>query len=75
MHDSNFYTIKIKKEFVHSLLEDLQKSKAIEIEPEIPEWQKKEVRKRLKEMKEHPEKSIPWEDVKAKIIKRKGYAN
>ena len=33
----------------------------------IPEWQKKEVRKRIREMKKNPGKAISWEDAQKKI--------
>ena len=39
--------------------------------PEIPQWQKDEVRKRLKEIKNNPEKTISWEEAKAKLKERK----
>lgn len=38
-------------------------------EPPIPEWQKKEVRKRLKDLKKNPSKAINWNDA-TKRIKR-----
>ncbi|MES2703793.1 MAG: hypothetical protein V4649_14225 [Bacteroidota bacterium] len=52
------YHIRIKKEYAAAVIEDLQKMKAVEIVKEevdeIPEWQKKEVRKRVKDAKKDP---------------------
>ena len=52
------YHIKIKKEYASAILEDLQQVAAIEIVEEIPEWQKKEARKRLTEMKSNTGKVL-----------------
>jgi Mg/Co/Ni transporter MgtE len=41
------YHIKIKKEYASAILEDLQQVEAIEIVEDIPEWQQREVLKRL----------------------------
>jgi hypothetical protein len=55
---SAIYHIRIKKEYAESVLEDLHKMKAVELVKEeeevIPDWQKKEVRKRVKEMRKDP---------------------
>jgi hypothetical protein len=55
---AGIYHLRIKKDFAEVIIEDLQKMKAIElIEPKedmIPEWQKKEVRKRIDESKQNP---------------------
>jgi len=52
------YHIRIKKDYAAAVIEDLQKMKAVEFltdESEaIPEWQKKEVRKRVKEIEKDP---------------------
>ena len=52
------YHIRIKKEYAAAVIEDLQKMKAVEIVKEengdVPEWQKKEVRKRVKEIEKDP---------------------
>ena len=52
------YNIRIKKEYAAAVIEDLEKMKAVEFlkdeSSEIPEWQKKEVRKRVKEIKKDP---------------------
>jgi Mg/Co/Ni transporter MgtE len=45
------YHIKIKKEYASAILEDLQQVEAIEIVEDIPEWQQREVLKRLAAMK------------------------
>ncbi|GGA93935.1 addiction module protein [Puia dinghuensis] len=65
------YHIRIKKNYAAAILKDLQKLDAVELRPEedivIPEWQKKEVRKRIKEIQKHPEKAIPWEEAQKKF--------
>lgn len=52
------YHIRIKKEYAAAVIEDLQKMKAVELikeeDNDIPEWQKKEVRKRAKDIKDNP---------------------
>lgn len=52
------YHIRIKKDYAAAVIEDLQKMKAVELVKEendaVPEWQKKEVRKRVKEAKKDP---------------------
>jgi hypothetical protein len=50
---SEILHIRIKKGYASDVIEDLRKMEAIELleEPPIPEWQKKEVRKRLRELK------------------------
>ncbi|MBC6491542.1 addiction module protein [Flavihumibacter stibioxidans] len=65
------YHIRIKKEYAAAILEDLQKLDAVELLPgeelPIPEWQKKEVRKRIKELQKHPERVVSWESASKKI--------
>ena len=52
------YHIRIKKDYAVAVLEDLQKMKAVEFlideNDPIPEWQKKEVRRRVKEIEKDP---------------------
>jgi len=52
------YHIRIKKDYAAAVIEDLQKMKAVELLDDkkevIPEWQKKEVRKRVKEIEKNP---------------------
>lgn len=36
-------------------------------EPPIPDWQKKEVRKRLKDLQKKPSKAISWNESAKKI--------
>jgi hypothetical protein len=50
------YHIRIKKDYAAAVIEDLQKMKAVEViaDDEVPEWQKKEVRRRAKEIKKDP---------------------
>jgi hypothetical protein len=57
------YVVKIKKEYASDVIEDLLQMEAIELweEPDIPEWQKEEVRRRLEEAELFPEKLITWE--------------
>ncbi len=61
--------VRIKKNYASAIIKDLQKLDAIELlkEPPIPEWQKKEVRKRLKDLKKNPSKSVSWKDATKKI--------
>jgi hypothetical protein len=56
--------IRIKKKYAASIIKDLEKVEAVELleEPPIPEWQKKEVRKRLKDLKKQPSKAVSWEE-------------
>jgi hypothetical protein len=65
------YHIRIKKNYAAAILKDLQKLDAVEFLPEadveIPEWQKKEVRKRIKEIQKNPAKAISWEAAQKKI--------
>ena len=60
----------IKKDYVASLMEHLQKEQAIEFVAEdtedIPEWQKEAVRKTLQDVQQHPEQLQPWDIVKQK---------
>jgi cell fate (sporulation/competence/biofilm development) regulator YmcA (YheA/YmcA/DUF963 family) len=65
------YHIRIKKPYATAILKDLQKLDAVELLPEaeaaIPEWQKKEVRKRIKEIQKNPGKAVSWEAAQKKI--------
>jgi hypothetical protein len=65
------YHIRIKKSYATAILKDLQKLDAVELLPEadvaIPEWQKKEVRKRIREVQKNPAKAISWEAAQKKI--------
>jgi hypothetical protein len=65
------YHIRIKKNYAAAILKDLQKLDAVELMPEvevpIPEWQKKEVRKRIREAQKHPERLVSWEEASKKI--------
>ncbi len=65
----NSYYIRIKKDYAGDIIKDLQKMDAVELleEPPIPEWQKKEVRKRLKDLQKNPTKSIGWDKALKKI--------
>jgi hypothetical protein len=55
---SSIYHVRIKKEYAASVIEDLHKMKAVELVKEeddiVPEWHKKEVRKRVKEIQKDP---------------------
>lgn len=63
--------VRIKKSYAVAIIKDLQKSDAIKLlaEAPTPEWQKKEVRKRLKDLQKNPSKAISWNEA-AKRIKQ-----
>lgn len=63
------YHIRIKKDYVSSLIEDLQKMDAIELitENEVPQWQMDEVNQRIKKYENKPELLLD-EDVVFKIL-------
>lgn len=63
--------IRIKKNYAADVIKDLQKLDAVELleEPPIRGWQKKQVRKRLKELQKESSKSVAW-DAAAKKIKQ-----
>ncbi len=52
------YHLRIKKDYAAAVIEGLQKMKAVELLKEdnelVPEWQKKEIRKRVKESQKNP---------------------
>lgn len=61
--------VRIKKDYAAAIIKDLQKLNAVELleEAPIPEWQKKEVRKRLKDLKKNPAKAVTWNEATKKI--------
>ena len=61
--------VRIKKTYASAIIKDLQKLDAIEIleEPPIPDCQKKETQKRLKDLKKNPSKVVSWNDGMNKI--------
>ena len=63
------YYLRIKKSYAVDVIEDLQKMDAIEllVEPPIPDWQKKEVRNRLEEVKKDPSKAVSWDEAMKRI--------
>lgn len=63
------YHIRIKKNYAADVIKDLQKMDAVELleQPPIPEWQKKEVHKRLKDIQKNRVQSINWKDATQKI--------
>jgi Putative addiction module component len=63
------YHIRIKKNYAADIIKDLQKLDAVELleEASIPDWQKKEVRKRLKDLKKNPSKAVSWNQATKKI--------
>ena len=65
--------LRIKKSYTTNVIKDLQKMNAVELlqEPPVPEWQKKEVKRRLKDLQKHPEKVVSW-NVGMKKIKQLG---
>lgn len=66
--DDTLY-IRIKKDYAADVIKDLQKLNAVELleDPPIPEWQKKEVRKRLKGLQKTPSKAVSWNEASRKI--------
>ena len=67
MPDTMF--VRIKKNYAAAIIKDLQKLDAVEIleQAPVPEWQKKEVRKRLKDLQKNPSKAVNWDDATKKI--------
>ena len=63
------YHIRVKKNYAADIIKDLQKMDAVELleEQPIPDWQKKEVRKRLKDLQKKPSKAISWNETTKKI--------
>lgn len=61
--------VRIKKDYAAAIIKDLQKLDAIELleEAPIPEWQKKEVRKRLKDLQKTPSIAVSLNDATKKI--------
>ena len=61
--------VRIKKNYAAAIIKDLQKLDAVEIleQAPVPEWQKKEVRKRLKDLQKNPSKAVNWGDATKKI--------
>jgi hypothetical protein len=63
------YFIRIKKGYASDVIKDLEKLNAVELlkEAPVPEWQKKEVRKRLKYLQKDPSKGISWSEATKRI--------
>lgn len=63
------YYIRIKKDYATDVIKDLQKMNAVELleEAPVPEWQKKQVRKRLKDLQKKPSKAVSWNEASKKI--------
>jgi len=61
--------VRIKKNYAAAIIKDLQKLDAVELLEEAPisEWQKKETRKRLKDLQKNPSKAVGWNEVTRKI--------
>jgi len=61
--------VRIKKDYAAAIIKDLQKLDAIELleEAPVPEWQKKEVRSRLKDLQKNPSKAVSWSEATKKI--------
>ena len=61
--------VRIKKNYAAEIIKDLQKLDAVELleEAPIPAWQKKEVRKRLKDLQKNPSKLVSWNEATKKI--------
>ena len=57
--EETVYHITIKKEYALAVMEELQQNEAITIvQEEVPEWQKTESRKRIKNMLENPSNNL-----------------
>ena len=56
--------IRIKKNYAYYIIKDLQMLDAVELleAPPIPVWQKKEVRKRLKDLQKTSFKAVTWKE-------------
>lgn len=69
--------MKVKHGKTALLMEFLKTLDYVTVEKEettdIPEWHKKELDKRLKELKEHPERVVDLKTFKRKIKKKYGY--
>lgn len=65
----NTLHLRIKKNYAAAIIKDLQKLDAVELleEAPIPEWQKKETRKRLKDLQQTPSNSVSWNEANKKI--------
>ena len=63
------FHVRIKKGYAADIIKDLQKMDAVELleEAPIPEWQKKEVRKRLKDVQKTPAAAIGWSEATKRI--------
>ncbi len=66
---STTYYIRIKKSYASDVIKDLEKMDALELmeTPPIPEWQKKQAKKRLKSLQNNPSKAVSWKDATKKI--------
>ena len=64
--------VRIKKNYAADIIKDLQKLDAVELltEAPIPECQKKEVRKRLKDLQKKPSEAVSWNEATKKIKQR-----
>lgn len=61
--------IRIKKNYAADVIRDLQKMDAVELleQPPVPDWQKKEARKRLKDLQKNPAKAVSWNQAVKRI--------
>ena len=66
---SGTFYVRIKKNYAVAIIKDLERLDALELlrEAPIPDWQKKEVRKRLKDLQKSPSKAISWNEGSKKI--------
>lgn len=61
------YHIKIKKEYAAALIDDLIKVDAVEdmeLQTELPQWQKDALDKELQAIADNPDYTIPWDNAK-----------
>ncbi len=68
---SGYYILRVKKGYASSVIKDLQKMDAVELldadDKSIPDWQKKEVLKRLQELDENPGIGVDWNTAMKRI--------
>lgn len=65
----NTLFVRIKKDYAAAIIKDLQKLDAVELleAAPVPAWQKKESRKRLKDLQKNPSKAVSWNNATKKI--------
>ena len=66
---NKIYNIRVNKSYAAAIIEDLQKTGALELleEAPIPDWQKSEVLHTLSTMEKDPQMGIIWDEAMEKI--------